>query len=536
MLFNQGSTTRDGMYSHKYSYLTEANSLIDPMSHLRGSSGTGTGSDEHTTGYMEAYEGGSMTMRRFAGTSRYGTATFSTGATTRLGQSSTQRFARRYDEQTHLGREPPAFSEEQELLLDRNIHLEEKSKKTLLRFNVVKKGIRFLIFGVVILVALLFMNFLSKLMDVRENYQVPEGLTALEIHTSSCYLYLETKTDASRTIDISLQANELLFTPSILFELRRVSRKFSLSAGLAKLEIVHDYKDYTCTLHIKVPAAVSMDSLAVNCQGICTLIARSEATVKIFSLRGYTVHSNFKKLTSESVTIDIKNGFLEINQLSTLLPSTVSNVNGTTVIQTSEDTTVTLVSASDVYCFSSPFFGANSIVCAEEQITDESTKNLYEISKYNKCSGALQLCRLSAACSPSKALSLSTLTGSIYLNLLQPLDSAVQSEAVQTVSGPTFAGPINIKASELKLLESILSKANSPLTLPLILKVDIGNFKAESSASTKWILTEYPLTSVYDPWTIAGVTFGILAQNFQEINLALSPGFCPWRPVLNKMQ
>ena len=536
MLFNQGSNTRDGMYSHKYSYLTETNSLIDPMSHLRGSSGTGTGSDEHTTGYMEAYEGGSMTTRRFTGTSRYGTSTFSTGVTTRLTQSATQRFARRYDEQTHLGREPPAFSEEQELLLDRNIYMEEKSKKTLLRFNVVKKGIRFLIFGVVILVALLFMNFLSKLMDVREKYEVPEGFTSLELQTSSCFVYLEKKTDDSRTVDISLRANELLFTPSILFDVRRVSRTFSLAAGVAKLVIVHDYRDYTCTLQVRVPAAVTLDAFSLDCRGICTLISRSEARFKSFSLKGYTIHANFKKLASDSVSVDIKNGFLEFNELAFVNPATISNVNGTTIIQTSEDTTVSLVAANEVYCFSSPFFAANSITCAEVQITDESTKNLYEITKYNKCTGSLQLCQNSAGCVPAKSLSLSALTGSIYVNLLKSADSAIQADDVQTVAGPTFGGPINIKASELKLLQAILAKANSALTLPLILKVDIGNFKAESSASSKWILTEYPLTSVYDPWTIAGVTFGILAQNFQEINLALSPGFCPWRPVLNKMQ
>ena len=539
MLFNQSTNTRDGYFGTRYTYLSDAGGSTGEYQsmHMRGSSGTGTGtgSEEHSSHHADTFEGGSL-LRRYQGSvTRYGTSTFRTSESSRVNQKFQTKLLRKYDEQTQI-RDFPGFAEEHDLFLERQTYREEASKTALFKFNVLKKLVRSVIFIIVILVALLFMSILATLMDVRSTFAASSTVTSLSIKTSSCYIYIK-PTTTSDSIGIKLSANERIFTPSILFERSKLIKTFTSNDSSANLQISHDYEAYTCTLEVTLPtSSASALSFSLNCTGVCTLISREEWTLKTLSVIGFSVHSNLKKLSVDSITVDVNSGFLQFNDLETSGASSVSNTNGTTTIQTRSALSVSSTGMSDSYCFSAPSVQSNTIACSSFTITNETVKIIYEITSYNLCSGSLALCPSSSACSPSQSLALTTITGSFYVNLLSDAGSLVQSESIETASGAPFSGPISFKASESALLQKILAKSNNALSLPLILKVDVGNFKAESSAGSKWIITEYPLTSVYDPWSISSITFGILTKNFKELNLALSPGFCPWRPVLNRVQ
>jgi hypothetical protein len=442
---------------------------------------------------------------------------------------SQQKYVKRYDEKN------ASVYDEQEAFLERVGIREDISKSSLLKYYILKKVYRFCIFAIIIAVVLNFRYVINWLMAVNANHSEPWGSHELEIKASSCYIYLQRTEMTTSELNVKLEAHEFVFTPYIIFSRKRVLHSYSRNGQVSQFTVTHDYSDYSCEIEINWPKNTKLDRLKIDCEQ-CTLLAKKTVDIGTLELRGNIVNTNFKNLNIDKIDVDIKSGVVQINEASLGSDSTVHIVNGTFLLQTRTDIRMELVSFTDSFCFSAPYTsGVAGVTCATQTITDELIAKLYNMTSYNKCTGVVDLCT-TAGCTPPKKISLTNLVGSVYGNVLDDPASVSVSQNINIASGDVFNGPVNFTRGDYALLINRLSRADNSNTLPLILKVDIGNFKGESSSSSKWILTEYPLTSVYDPWTISGITFGIFTWNFQELRFSLYPGFCPHRPTHSRKQ
>lgn len=434
---------------------------------------------------------------------------------------------KRYDDKS------AALFDEQDTFLDKNTSAEETSKALMKKNSWLKKLYRTVLF-VIIVGFLLFLNFiLDKAADVSKEYLISNVSDPLRLVLPKCYIYLVNEGPASG-IKLSLKTIELIFTPNIIFERKRVVERLTSNSNEHTLYLYHEDEDYACSVTVSWPAEQELSSLEVECQ-YCTIIARDPVKIGQLTVKGNGVYSNFQKLEVSTITYSTVSGMAEMHEFNLKGNAYFNVTNGTVMVQSRTDFKVNLMNGNDLYCLSAPTVSANTIACTEENLTDDILKNLYNITSYTKCIGSANLCK-ETSCSPAVTLSFETLVGSLYANILTREKSYVVDDSNSVAAGSRYFKNISLNPSDQEQLLQILKNSDSITSLPLILRVDVGNFKGISSSATRYMVTEYPLTSVYDPWTVAGLTMGIFTSNYQEVSVFLSPGFCPYRPSISRKQ
>lgn len=445
----------------------------------------------------------------------------------KLAEANQQKNLKRYDDKS------ANEFEEQDFFLEKNINNEESAKSMIEKYSCLKKMLRGGLFLILVGLLLFFSTILNAAADVRVNYTMDSPSTPLVINITSGYIYLSND-GATSSVDIKLSAVELLFTPSIIFQRNKINHSF-LKVGTSQVFWVsHMDQDYACKVAVTWPAGRSLSSLRIICD-TCTIVAAGDIKVDQFEVSGSFVNSNFKRLETTRLNYSTVAGMAQFNEAVFLGDSTFNVTNGSVSVQSRSDFKVDLQSANDHYCVAAPFVESNSVSCSNQSLADDLLINLYNISSYQKCTGSMNLCR-TTGCSPPVTIRLETLVGNFYCNLLDQVGSLSVSEGISTAAGSPFFKNVSFNPADLKALRSIVKSSDPVTSLPLILRIDVGNNKADSSGATKWIVTEYPLNSIYDPWMVSSSTFGIFTTNFKEISLFLSPGFCPYRPVLSRKQ
>ena len=513
--------------SYSWSMSAQSSSKSESLQMMRGGSGgMNSNSDKDPYHLDNEFNPNSISVKMVP-LSKMQSLTLKGTGDTKLKDTAYHKYLYRYDERNS------SVLEEHEAFLDRGGPREDSGKDNLGTYHILKKLARFSIFLGIILVIFAINIVVRWLMSVNAIIQETGTVHEVEINTTDCYIFLDNQQGVSG-LQINLEAHELVFTPNILFHRNQVVQNYSRVGVVSSYSVIHDYPDYICKITVLWPKSITLSKLKINCQQ-CTVMARNPVSIKTLQLSGNCINSNFLNLIVGNLGIDIKSGVIQINEMLLGSDSIISNTNGTVMVQTRQELAVQLVSFTDLYCLSAPIVGSNTVSCNKQAITDNLISTLYNITSYNKCTGRINLCQ-SNGCAPATKLSFSSLTGSIYVNILDDPKTVSVTSAIKVVSSDVFDGPIMFSPGDFMILTASLNKSNNPNTLPLVLKVDIGNFKGESSLASKWIVTEYPLTSVYDPWTISGITFGIFTWNFQELRFSLSPGFCPFRPTLSRKQ
>lgn len=445
----------------------------------------------------------------------------------KLTENYQSKHLKRYDDKS------VGIFDEQDAFLDKNASAEEASKALMKKNSMLKKFFRMLLFGLVVGFLLVLTTIVNRAADVNKKYTIANVNDSVKVVMPSCYVYLINKGPSSG-IQITLKAIELIFTPSIIFERKRVTHSLQSDGGNHILTLNHQDQDYACGLTIEWPENQELASLDIDCQ-YCTLLASSKVSIGKLSVNGKGVYANFGYLKVGTLNYSAVSGVTEFHEIEFGGNSNINVTNGTVTIQSRKDFTVNLKNGNDLYCFSAPTVASNSIGCSTRSITDDILKNLYNITEYTQCQGSASLC-LTSSCSPSITITFETLVGSFYGNILTKTDSVTVEDSNSLAAGSRYFKNISLNPSDYQRLQTILKGSDHPTTLPLVLKVEVGNYKGLSSSSSKFIVTEYPLTSVYDPWTVASLTMGIFTYNYQEISVFLSPGFCPYRPVLSRKQ
>jgi hypothetical protein len=434
---------------------------------------------------------------------------------------------KRYDDKS------AGIFDEHDAFLDKNASAEEASKALMKKNSMLKRLSRMLLFGLIVGFLLALPLIVNRAADVNKEYTIENVSEPLKLVLPNCYVYLVNSGQESG-VRITLKAIDLLFTPSIIFDRKRVTQSLELIGGSHVFTLDHEDDDYACGVAVHWPTSQELSSLTIECQ-YCTLVASSEVRIGLLTVSGKGVNSNFRDLKVGTMNYSVVSGVTELQEVQFGANSNFNVTNGTVTVQSRSDFTVNLKKANDLYCFSAPTVASNSISCSTEKLTDDILKNLYNISEYSQCSGSASLCK-GTPCSPSVTLTFETLVGSFYGNLLTVKDSITVPDSNSLAAGSRYFKDISLNPSDYQNLLQILKNSDHATRLPLILKVDVGNFKGTSSAATKYIVTEYPLTSVTDPWTVAGLTMGIFTYNYQELAVFLSPGFCPYRPSLSRQQ
>ena len=423
--------------------------------------------------------------------------------------------------------------DEQDIFLEKTINNEESAKRMIEKYSCLKKFIRAGLFGFMVSFLLLISVILNAAADNTVSFSMASASTPLIVNITSGYIYL-LNNGSSSSVDIKLSAVELLFTPSIIFQRNKIYSSFQSKNGASEFTVSHKDQEYACKIAVTWPKGIELSSLHINCD-TCTIIARSGIKINQFTVTGHFVTSNFKQLETTNINYSVVAGMAQFNEAVFNGDSTFNVSNGSVSVQSRSDFKVNLQSANNHYCVSAPFVESNSVTCATQILTDDLLINLYNISSYEKCTGSINLCK-TAGCSPLIKITIETLVGNFYCNLLDQDGSIVVSDQITTAAGSPFFKNVSFNPGDLKTLSTIVKSSDPVTSLPLILRVDVGNNKADSSDATKWIVTEYPLNSIYDPWMVSSATFGIFTTNFKELSLFLSPGFCPYRPILNRKQ
>jgi hypothetical protein len=492
---------------------------------LRGTNGGG-GSERDSLLHHDELDGGG-TLRR-QGLTKLNLGSIKGGRDhIKLTDNYLGKHLKRYDDKA-----AQAF-DEQDTFLEKNINAEETSKSLMKRHSMLKKLSRTLLFLVIVGFLLLLDLIVNKAADVNKEYLIASSATPLRVVLPNCYVYLNNE-GSGQGVRVSLRAIELIFTPSVIFSRNRVTHSLAMVDGVTTVTVSHKDQDYACGLTVAWPAGEELGSLQIDCE-YCTVIAKSPVRIGEFRLKGKGVHSNFLKLSVRSMYLEAVSGMTELHEVEFGGSSSFNVTNGTVTIQSRKDFRVQLSKANDLYCMSAPVVSSNTITCAPQTLKDDILINLYNLTDYSQCSGGASLC-LTGTCTPTVTVTFETLVGSLYANILTTADSNTVSDSNTLAAGSRYFKNISLNPSDSQQLLTLLKNSDPMTALPLILRVDVGNFKGMSTSASKFIITEYPLTSVYDPWTVAGLTLGIFTSNYQEISLFLSPGFCPYRPALNRKQ
>jgi hypothetical protein len=427
----------------------------------------------------------------------------------------------RYDERsTGLFDDPESIS-------DRSGPWVDQPSSALTPIVLAKKAYRLVVFLVVWAIAIGLRYVANQVMDAGLLHTVAGDTHQVSLNMSSCFVYLASSAPGSG-LSIQYTGHRQVFSPDILFAPKRVTLTQSRVGTLSTVSVFHDYNDYTCQLNVSVPIGVRLQRLAVNCSQ-CTVIARNTFAVDSLELTGNAVYTNFADLQAGQITTDVKAGTLQFNELSLERDSRFVATNGTVIVQMRQNFAVSLESATNMFCMSGPHVDNKAAVsCTLVQVTDQLTQHIYNITNYTQCTGVVSVCK-TTGCSPTVKLSFQSLTGSIYANQLSTLGSKMVDNTSEVFTGSAFNDGIKLSSADSKILYRTFQEANNPNSLPLILKIDVGNYKGESSSNSKWMISQYPLSSVYSPWMIAGSTFGMYTSNFKEFNINLS-----YRPSLNQ--
>lgn len=365
---------------------------------------------------------------------------------------------------------------------------------------------------------------------------------------------------ANKDIKISLQNCRLFLMPCTNCPSRNIDLDYRssittiFSTGISDQNIKLDYQDSSimyqvthfddikgCNLYMHLPADTRLKSLSIHCEKNCVVIQRSGAlNTEKLTIKANTASVNLAKLLCGDLDIDINTGFFQLNNIELESGSghkrEITVGNGDVIIETTTSISLSFISASENYCFSSM---SNSIVQAVtkttigSELTDFLTQTHMQKGMFaNQWKGQYNLCN-SNGCGTSPAqINITNFEGNIYINVLDNMPMVVKDSAT-IIKGSRYGSKIDIPDSAQDIISQKIEITRQASLPNLILKFKFGNTDGLSANGLHWVYTDHFLYSIVKPWWMSFFSLGKLVENTNDISTFFSPGFCPYRHVVS---
>lgn len=126
--------------------------------------------------------------------------------------------------------------------------------------------------------------------------------------------------------------------------------------------------------------------------------------------------------------------------------------------------------------------------------------------------------------------------GSIYSNLISKGSYSLPSKAATVTSAPFSMGGIDYSEAFNETLAKLNRQFEDRSKADHMVLLEVGNYKARSSAASKITVSPNPAYVDMRPWWLSVFSASLLLGFPLEGSGRLMPGFCPFRTSLNSEQ
>lgn len=301
-----------------------------------------------------------------------------------------------------------------------------------------------------------------------------------------------------------------------------------------------------CNLNLNYPRGFVFTALNIKCTQRCIIIQSAGGLeTESFSLSGDQVSSNLRTFSAGAINVTISKGYFQVNKLQARLAGSATASrsilvgNGDIVVQTFEPLRVGFETSSENYCFSSDTANWKTAVTRAE-LSGQLARFITPLNRQSGLhqyywTGAVDLCSKSGCGSQIESLKLLNFDGNIYVSVLDT-GRTIPTIGSTTTKGSNYGYSVDLPLSTKLSIKTQVARTDQTTWPNLVIRFALGNVEGRSSSGQSWVYVDNPIFSIIKPWWLSFFTLGRLVENSNDISTYLSPGFCPYKPILGQQE